>query len=65
MYQGEVKLRFRCDAFNAFNHSNFNPPDADITESGGTPFGTISKHFYPRTPIYRLASCSFRCGWNS
>ena len=37
----EVNLRFRCDAFNALNHPNFNPPFGDITGAEGVPFGTI------------------------
>ena len=41
IYQGEAHLKFRCDAFNALNHPNFNPPFVDITEAAGIPFGTI------------------------
>jgi hypothetical protein len=42
IYQDRVNLKFRCDAFNVFNHPNFNPPLTDITEAAGVPFGTIS-----------------------
>ncbi|HXR38712.1 MAG TPA: carboxypeptidase-like regulatory domain-containing protein [Terracidiphilus sp.] len=41
----KVKLKFRCDAFNAFNHPNFNPPSGagnDITQAEGVQFGTIT-----------------------
>lgn len=44
--EGRVNLKFRCDAFNAFNHPNFSIPTmtggGDITEANGIPFGTIS-----------------------
>ena len=40
-----LNLKFRCDAFNAFNHPSFSTPDAmdnlDITETAGT-FGVIT-----------------------
>jgi hypothetical protein len=43
-----LNLKFRCDAYNAFNHPSFNPPSSssnennlDITESTGT-FGVIT-----------------------
>jgi Carboxypeptidase regulatory-like domain len=39
-----MKLKFRCDAFNAFNHPNFAAPSGsgnDITQSSGVAFGTI------------------------
>jgi hypothetical protein len=44
LYRDRAKLVFRTDAFNAFNHTNFQPPTtaADITSSSGIPFGTIS-----------------------
>jgi hypothetical protein len=42
IYQDRVNLKFRCDAFNVFNHPNFNNPVADITEASGIPFGTIT-----------------------
>jgi Carboxypeptidase regulatory-like domain len=44
VYRDSVHLKFRADAFNAFNHTNFNPPTkaADITASSGIPFGTIT-----------------------
>ena len=41
LYRDRVNLKFRCDAFNAFNHPNFNLPNNDITESSGR-FGVIS-----------------------
>ncbi len=41
IYADQVKLRFRADAFNAFNHPSFNNPSNDITQSSG-PFGVIS-----------------------
>ncbi len=53
----KMSLRFRCDAFNAFNHPNFNPPGGagdDITEAEGVPFGTISSTYVP--PDSDLAS---------
>jgi hypothetical protein len=43
--EDKVNLKFRCDAFNAFNHPVFSTPSAmnnlDITESAGT-FGEIT-----------------------
>lgn len=42
-----VSLKFRCDAFNAFNHPNFGLPSVDITQSNGVPFGTISSTVIP------------------
>ncbi len=47
IYQDKVNLKFRCDAFNAFNHPNFNPPLVDITQAAGIPFGTISSMYIP------------------
>jgi hypothetical protein len=50
LYENRVNLKFRCDAFNAFNHPNFNPPSSagsDITEAEGVPFGTISSTYVP------------------
>jgi hypothetical protein len=41
IYEQKVNLKFRTDAFNATNHPNFGLPNTDITESSGTPFGTI------------------------
>lgn len=54
----KFNLKFRCDAFNAFNHPNFNPPDIgpsgapsisgdDITQAEGVAFGTISSTYTP------------------
>jgi hypothetical protein len=42
IYQDRVTLKFRCDAFNVFNHPSFSTPLTDITEASGIPFGTIS-----------------------
>jgi hypothetical protein len=44
IYRDSVRLVFRADAFNALNHTNFNPPTtaSDITASSGIPFGTIT-----------------------
>lgn len=42
-----VNLKFRCDAFNAFNHPNFALPNVDITQHNGIPFGTISSTVVP------------------
>ena len=45
IYGDRVKLKFRCDAFNALNHPSFNPPSGasdDITEAEGVPFGVIT-----------------------
>jgi len=42
IYADRVTLKFRCDAFNVFNHPNFSTPLTDITEAAGVPFGTIS-----------------------
>ena len=45
IYEDRVNLKFRCDAFNVFNHPSFSTPGfsgTDITESSGVPFGTIT-----------------------
>ena len=54
IYEDKVNLKFRCDAFNSFNHPNFNPPSigpdgvtpsfsaVDITQAEGVAFGTIT-----------------------
>jgi hypothetical protein len=45
IYADRVNLKFRCDAFNVFNHPSFSTPGStgtDITEAAGIPFGTIS-----------------------
>jgi hypothetical protein len=47
VYGDKVNLKFRCDAFNALNHPNFNAPNVDITESSGVPFGTVSSTYVP------------------
>jgi len=48
IFENKVNLKFRCDAFNAFNHPNFNTPSAnDITESSGVPFGTVTGTVVP------------------
>ncbi|HTX75190.1 MAG TPA: hypothetical protein VMD29_03215, partial [Terracidiphilus sp.] len=54
IYEDKVNLKFRVDAFNAFNHPNFDIPAStggsigtDITQSSGTPFGTISDTVVP------------------
>ncbi len=50
VYADRMHLKFRCDAFNAFNHPNFNPPTGagdDITEAEGVNFGTISSTYVP------------------
>ena len=54
LYGDKVNLKFRCDAFNAFNHPNFDLPNVDITQSSGVPFGTISRTVIP--PDSDLAS---------
>ncbi|HUB53183.1 MAG TPA: TonB-dependent receptor [Terracidiphilus sp.] len=41
IYEDKVNLTFRTDAFNATNHPNFGLPNTDITQSSGTPFGTV------------------------
>jgi hypothetical protein len=41
VYSERVKLKFRADAFNAFNHPNFSTPSTDITDSS-VQFGVIS-----------------------
>jgi hypothetical protein len=40
IYQERVVLKFRADAFNAFNHPNFDNPTVDITDIAG-PFGLV------------------------
>ena len=55
VYKDKVNLKFRVDAYNAFNHPNFEYPGEgsvpgsgqDITEASGVPFGTISNTFTP------------------
>jgi hypothetical protein len=57
VYRDKVNLKFRVDAFNAFNHPNFALPEAtqsfgsqvgtDITEASGVPFGTLSSTVVP------------------
>ena len=57
LHGDRVSLKFRCDAFNVLNHPNFAYPgqvidgvvrgSADITESNGVPFGTISSTVTP------------------
>jgi hypothetical protein len=47
IYGDRVKLKFRCDAFNALNHPNFSLPNVDITEASGVPFGTITSTVIP------------------
>ena len=41
LYRESLNLKFRADAFNAFNHPNFDTPSNDITETSGK-FGVIS-----------------------
>jgi hypothetical protein len=43
IYHERVVLKFRADAFNVFNHPNFDNPTDDITESAG-PFGIINSN---------------------
>jgi hypothetical protein len=48
--ENTLNLKFRCDAFNALNHPNFNPPSGsgdDITEAEGVQFGTIQSTTAP------------------
>ena len=43
IYGDNVKLRFRCDAFNAFNHASFDLPATSATDiTGGSNFGIIT-----------------------
>ncbi len=35
-----VRLQFRCETFNAFNHPRFNAPNSDPASS---PFGIVAK----------------------
>jgi hypothetical protein len=42
VYEDKVSLKFRADAFNVFNHPSFNTGANDITQSSGTPFGTVT-----------------------
>jgi hypothetical protein len=41
IYSDKVNLKFRADAFNAFNHPSFSNPSSDITQSS-VQFGVIS-----------------------
>jgi hypothetical protein len=44
IYRDRVKLQFRCDAFNVFNHPSFSIPDTDnldITQTNAD-FGQIT-----------------------
>ncbi len=47
IYENKMDVKFRCDAFNALNHPNFNPPTVDITQASGIPFGTITSTYVP------------------
>jgi hypothetical protein len=40
-----LKLQFRAEMFNAFNHANFYAPDGNLTDST---FGVISASLPPR-----------------
>jgi hypothetical protein len=44
IYGDNVKLKFRADAFNAFNHPNFDLPVTQNTDiTGGSNFGRLTK----------------------
>ncbi len=48
----EVKLRFRAEFFNVFNHANFVNPVADVTSSA---FGRIASTYgFPRQILFGL-----------
>jgi hypothetical protein len=44
-YREILKLQFRAEMFNAFNHVNFYGPDGNLTDST---FGVISASLPPR-----------------
>ena len=45
IYEDRVNLKFRCDAFNALNHPNFNSAaDSTSRKSERHPFGTHHHH---------------------
>ena len=68
VYQDKVTLKFRCDAFNALNHPNFNPPPVqaiDITQASGIPFGTLQSTVIPPGSdlAVRVLQLSLRLGF--
>ena len=44
-FSDQIRLQFRGEFFNAFNHANFYAPDTNLTDGG---FGTIRQSFGPR-----------------
>ena len=68
IYPGEgVNLKFRCDAFNAFNHPNFQTPSFENNMDLINPpneFGTIPGTVTPTGAISLPEYCRARCGWS-
>jgi hypothetical protein len=48
-----VQLQFRAEAFNVFNHAQFNNPSANFNDSGAGGFGYVTSARDPR--IMQLA----------
>jgi hypothetical protein len=46
--KGSSVLQFRAEAFNAFNHAQFNNPSGDVNNTGSTGFGYVTSARDPR-----------------
>ena len=49
---GDMKLQFRAEAFNVFNHAQFYNPDGNITD--GSQFGQVTQVKDPRLMQFAL-----------
>jgi hypothetical protein len=50
----DMKLQFRVDMFDFFNHPNFNQPNRIFSAAANSPFGTISSAQDPRVMQFSL-----------